>query len=196
MAINNALIVTANRYPLWLLACALTLISGCANQTTRQSNTPANTTSSTPQQKNTAPAPILTTPSPSSGSSTTSETYLYNQLNAQHKEWRGTPYQLGGLSKRGIDCSGYVQRTFRDRLQIDLPRTTALQSQLGIPVNRSQLQIGDLIFFKTGSRKTHVGIYMGNNKFMHASTSRGVIISKLDNIYWRDKYWKAKRVIR
>ncbi len=69
------------------------------------------------------------------------------------------------------------------------------QRKLGFAVKKSQLKVGDLLFFKTGWSSRHVGIYIGNNEFMHASTSQGVMISSLDNSYWKQKYWQARRLL-
>ena len=112
----------------------------------------------------------------------------------QHREWKGTPYRYGGLSKRGVDCSGFVYLTYRNKFGINLPRSTEQQSRTGTPISKQQLTAGDLVFFKTGFSKRHVGIYLGNSKFLHASTSQGVTISNMNNVYWRKKYWKAQRI--
>lgn len=116
-------------------------------------------------------------------------------LYAQYKEWQGSPYRLGGLSKRGVDCSGFVYLTFKDRFGLAFPRTTKGQVKLGKSVSIKKLQTGDLVFFKTGWRTRHVGIYLSGGRFLHASTSKGVIISKLDNVYWKKKYWTSRRVL-
>ncbi|WP_323844965.1 NlpC/P60 family protein [Microbulbifer magnicolonia] len=117
-----------------------------------------------------------------------------DEIYAQYREWKGTRYRLGGLSKRGIDCSGLVYATYRDRLGIELPRTTEYQAQIGNGIKRSELRAGDLVFFRTGRKVRHVGIYLEDNKFFHASTSNGVTISRLTDYYWRDKYWHARRL--
>ena len=116
---------------------------------------------------------------------------LYSQL----KEWKSVKYKTGGLSKRGIDCSGFVFVTYMDRFRIKLPRTTELQSRLGRPIAKSRLKAGDLVFFKTGVKVRHVGIYIENGKFIHASTSRGVMMSSFDDSYWSKKYWKSIRIL-
>lgn len=115
-------------------------------------------------------------------------------LEQQFENWAGTPYRLGGQDKRGVDCSGLVQNIFTDAFDIQLPRTTSEQVSLGQPVQRQALQPLDLVFFNTG-RTQHVGIYLGQGEFLHASTSRGVIISKLDNPYWKRNYWTARRPV-
>lgn len=119
---------------------------------------------------------------------------IKEKLYAQYAQWKGTKYKLGGLNRNGIDCSGFVFITFKSKLGIVLPRTTNLQVATGKDIERNQLQAGDLVFFKTGRFFRHVGIYLEHGKFLHASTSLGVTISKLDNVYWKSKYWKAKRI--
>mgnify|MGYP000362629696 CR=1 FL=1 len=119
---------------------------------------------------------------------------IKSMLYTQYDKWRGVRYRLGGSSKHGIDCSAFVQVTFKAKLGVNLPRTTSLQSRLGKEIKKSELQAGDLVFFRTGSTSRHVGIYIEENRFLHASQSRGVTISKLDNVYWKSNYWKSIRV--
>lgn len=119
---------------------------------------------------------------------------IRNKLLTQHREWKGAPYRYGGLNKRGVDCSGFVHLTYLNKFGITIPRTTIQQSRTGREISQKQLVAGDLVFFRTGLAKQHVGIYMGKRKFLHASTSRGVTISNMDNVYWRDKYWKSQRI--
>nr|WP_074022318.1 NlpC/P60 family protein [Xenorhabdus eapokensis] len=118
------------------------------------------------------------------------------QLKDQLERWQNTPYRYGGMDRRGIDCSGFVYRTFSDRFGIQLPRTTSEQTQIGTRISKDDLRPGDLVFFKTGSGKSglHVGIYEINNQFIHASTSKGVIRSSLDNVYWHRVFWQARRI--
>lgn len=118
------------------------------------------------------------------------------QLNDQLSHWRGTPYRYGGLSRGGVDCSGFVYLTFRERFDLQLPRATVDQTDVGTRIDKSELLPGDLVFFKTGSGENglHVGIYDTDNTFIHASTSQGVIRSSLDNVYWRKVFWQARRI--
>ena len=117
---------------------------------------------------------------------------MYSQFSA----WKSVNYRLGGLSKNGIDCSGLVYLTFRDNFGIELPRSTEQQRLSGQTVDdQAALKPGDLVFFKTGIWQRHVGIYLEQNKFLHVSTRKGVIISHLDNPYWRKRYWQAVRVL-
>ncbi len=103
---------------------------------------------------------------------------------------------MGGMSESAVDCSGLTVLAFKDIFGLSLPRTVAEQAQQGKNVARYSLQPGDLVFFKTGFSQRHVGIYVEDNRFIHASASKGVIISKLDEPYWNKKYWKSTRVYR
>ncbi|MCP4324216.1 MAG: hypothetical protein GY951_17130 [Psychromonas sp.] len=116
-------------------------------------------------------------------------------LRKEYATWQGTPYRLGGNSKKGIDCSAFVKTIYRDSFNVTLPRTTKTQVKKGYHVYKNQLQIGDLVFFKTGWFTRHVGIYIGESKFIHASTSKGVMTSSLKNVYWKKKYWQARRIL-
>ncbi|WP_168188911.1 C40 family peptidase [Thiomicrorhabdus sediminis] len=116
-----------------------------------------------------------------------------NELLAQFDLWRGAPYQYGGTSLHGVDCSAYVQNTFANRLGLMLPRTTRTQIKFGVPVDKTQLEVGDVVFFKVSRNTLHNGIYLGKGKFMHASSSKGVTISYLSNPYWQKTYLHARR---
>ena len=115
-------------------------------------------------------------------------------LYVQYRQWKDTQYVIGGLSKKGIDCSGFVYVTYLEKLGIELPRSTALQSQTGKEINRSELRAGDLVFFKTGLKVRHVGMYIENDTFLHASKKEGVTISTLRDYYWGKKYWHSRRI--
>lgn len=125
---------------------------------------------------------------------TTTKHNLNDKLYDFYTKWEGVKYKLGGESKNGIDCSAFIQKVFEEKLDLEIPRTTTLQSKVGKKINKNQLETGDLVFFHTG-RTQHVGVYMENGKFMHASTSTGVTISDLDNSYFSKNYWKAQRLI-
>ncbi len=112
----------------------------------------------------------------------------------------GVPYRYGGSTRRGMDCSGLVQKSFAAN-DILLPRNSKEQAKKGKLVTKNQLKRGDLVFFATkgGRRVSHVGIILTPNgvksSFIHASFSRGVMVSKLDNSYWNRRYVSARRVI-
>ncbi|WP_242447115.1 NlpC/P60 family protein [Nitrosomonas supralitoralis] len=115
-------------------------------------------------------------------------------LYSHYNEWQGVRYQYGGLSQRGIDCSGFVHLTFKSKLGTHLPRTTWMQAKVGREVRKNELKTGDLVFFRTGKASNHVGIYLEGNKFLHVSQKKGVTISRLDHIYWKSNYWKSVRI--
>ena len=111
-------------------------------------------------------------------------------------QWIGTPYRSGGQSRRGTDCSGFVRQVYKAAYGIDLPRSTTEQVEEGKRVRRRKLREGDLVFFH-GSRKrrvNHVGIYLKDGKFVHASTSRGVMVSRLDEDYWDEHWMRGGRI--
>jgi cell wall-associated NlpC family hydrolase len=124
-----------------------------------------------------------------------SERNIRSLLLQAYSEWEGTPYLLGGETKSGIDCSQLVNTIFDEYFNIDLPRTTRRQLNAGKNIRRSAVRTGDLIFFRTGRKTLHVGIAVNRGEFLHASTSNGVMISKLGNSYWRERYLTARRVL-
>lgn len=132
------------------------------------------------------------------------KTILHEQridgLLAEAESYLGTPYRYGGMSRSGIDCSAFVLSVYGAAMGMDLPRVAAAQAQEGERVERENLQKGDLVFFSRGGRISHVGIVHditpeGEVRFIHASTSRGVMISPLSDSYWGPKFRFAKRII-
>ena len=119
-----------------------------------------------------------------------------DKIIATAKQYIGVPYVWGGSTPSGFDCSGFVQYVLRQH-GISMPRTSKEQWNVGRAVSKGELKIGDLVFFAntytTGI--SHLGIYVGNNQFIHASSSKGVIISSLDNTYWAPRYYGARRII-
>ena len=108
----------------------------------------------------------------------------------QYKKWAKTPYRSGGMSRKGVDCSGLVRMIFSQQFGIELPRTVKHQVRMGQKITKKNIQPGNLVFFKTGARSRHVGIYLGNHEFLHASAKMGVIVSSLKNPYWAPRLWK------
>ncbi len=116
----------------------------------------------------------------------------------RHEVWQNTPHKIGGFDHNGVDCSGFVVLTFAEEFGIDLPRSTQDQAKIGNEIPAHTMNTGDLVFFKIPNQKRyyHVGIYLENQKFLHASSSKGVTISDLNNSYWHSNYWKSIRVLK
>jgi len=109
-------------------------------------------------------------------------------------QWWGVPYRIGGSSMEGIDCSGFVKGLALDAFGVNLPRTSREQADFCKEIDIKDLKEGDLVFFSQGRSISHVGLYVSNNKFVHASTSMGVVISDLDEPYWKKRFVKAGRM--
>ncbi len=108
----------------------------------------------------------------------------------------GTPYSYGGTDTNGIDCSSFSCQIFEKSFEIKLPRSTDEQYRVGVPVPKSDLNFGDLVFFNTTGRiPSHVGIYLGDDLFAHASRSFGVTISSMQSTYYKKRYVGARRVV-
>lgn len=122
-----------------------------------------------------------------------------NDVISEARSWIGTPYVFGGTDKGlGTDCSGMVMTIYRNKAGVLLPRNSARQQEYCKPVKKKELVAGDLVFFsssKGGGRVGHVGIYTGNGEFIHASSSRGVTVSRLDQKYFATHYHSAGRVL-
>lgn len=109
-------------------------------------------------------------------------------------EWYGTRYRLGGNTKKGIDCSAFSQYLFAAVYGINIPRTTREQYKITDHISRTQLAEGDLLFFNTRGGISHVGIYLQNNKFVHAASSGGVMISDIFDSYWVRRFIGVGRI--
>lgn len=116
-------------------------------------------------------------------------------LELAYEDWQGIPYQWGGEGYYGIDCSAFMQIVYEDYFSQIIPRTTVQQLQLGSTVRRNASKPGDMVFFKTGRRTYHVGIMIDEVKFLHASSSKGVKVSSLQQDYWSDKYLVTRRIL-
>ena len=124
--------------------------------------------------------------------STTSNVKLYQFV----YDWLGTPYRLGGDTEKGIDCSGFAFQLYDKVFNTVIGNNSRNIFSMVNPVNKEELKEGDLVFFKINSRAiSHVGVYLGNDKFAHASSSRGVMISNLNEAYWKRYYYKGGRLI-
>jgi len=112
----------------------------------------------------------------------------------EYMRWKGTRHRLGGTGQGGIDCSGFVRAVYKNVFKIELPRTTRAQVKPGAAIKRNELRAGDLVFFKPPTYPRHVGIFLRGKDFVHASKSKGVIISQIDPHYWEKYYWTARRI--
>ncbi|MEM8557153.1 MAG: NlpC/P60 family protein [Bacteroidota bacterium] len=156
----------------WLLA-ALVLLGGCAGSARLD-------------------APLTPLVPAATAPHTEAETEV--RLRTSADRWMGVPYKWGGTSRNGIDCSAFVRAMFQETFSVPLPRSTHTQVRVGMEVPWGEFQTGDLIFFKTSRRTNHVGIYLRDGQFVHASSSRGVTISPLQGFYER-KFWTARRIL-
>lgn len=111
-----------------------------------------------------------------------------------YDEWKNVKYKLGGNSRNGIDCSAFTQRIYKEKFDLDIPRTTISQVSVGTEIAKSELMPGDLVFFKTSKTDKHVGVYVGNNNFLHASI-KGIQYTSLDKPFYKKNYWTSRRVI-
>ena len=135
----------------------------------------------------------------SSGSEVVVSTRVTNKNIRKALSYKGTKYKHGGTSKKGMDCSGLMFTSFKSG-NIALPRTSIAQSKKGVRVSKSKAQKGDLVFFKTGGRRSinHVGLVVSVDsrdvKFVHSSSSRGVMISSLREGYWSSAFSQVRRI--
>lgn len=126
---------------------------------------------------------------------------LPNGLNRDHfllevVQYLGVRYSYGGSTKKGIDCSGFTCQVFKNAASKPLPRSTSEQFRSGEKITRNQLQFGDLVFFNTTGRSpSHVGIYIEDDIFAHASVIEGVTLSSLESTYYKKRFVGARRVI-
>jgi cell wall-associated NlpC family hydrolase len=124
------------------------------------------------------------------------ETLRNKTLYETISDWWGTPYRMGGTTRRGIDCSAFVQTLMMGVFAVQLPRTARDQKTVTSWIPIKDLKEGDLVFFNTRGGISHVGVYLQNNKFVHASSSKGVMISDLNDTYWSKKIIGGGRVLR
>jgi murein DD-endopeptidase / murein LD-carboxypeptidase len=110
-------------------------------------------------------------------------------------DWMGTPYKYGGEDRTGTDCSGFTSAVYEKIYNISLYRRSGEQVNNTEPVEKKDLKCGDLVFFSiSGNKVSHVGLYIGDNKFVHASSKRGVCVNDLAEPYYTKHYYSAGRV--
>jgi hypothetical protein len=118
------------------------------------------------------------------------------RLETAAQDWYGTPYKWGGNSKQGVDCSGFVKNLYKEAFAVSLPRVTETQLQAGAKVARDQIRPGDLVFFRPENDYNHVGVYIGEGTFVHASSSKGVTEAPMEKNYWEQYYWTSRRPLK
>lgn len=123
------------------------------------------------------------------------DTFCNRTLITTVADWLGTPYRHAGYSKAGIDCSGFVSKMYKEIFNIDLTHSSsAMIYQMKERVKKTELQEGDILFFRIhGKRISHVGMYLGDNKFVHASSYRGIVVDDLRSPYYMKAYYTAGR---
>lgn len=122
---------------------------------------------------------------------------LADRIIEESRRWLGTPYKYGGCTRKGTDCSGMVMTIYLDIAGVKLPRQSRMQQEFCRKISRKELAPGDLVFFtvKSGSSRVgHVGIYIGKGEFIHSSSSKGVVISSLDQNYYVRHFHSCGRV--
>ncbi|MCK5760065.1 MAG: C40 family peptidase [Candidatus Delongbacteria bacterium] len=113
------------------------------------------------------------------------------------QRYYGAKYAMGASGPNSFDCSGFIMALYKEIYKVNLPRTAMKQYYHGRHISKNELFYGDLVFFNTNGRGvSHVGIYLKDGKFGHASTSRGVMISKLSDYYFKNKFVAARRIIK
>lgn len=123
------------------------------------------------------------------------EDVSHSKLYCEAIKWLGTPYAYGGHSRSGTDCSGFVSEVFKATYGVQLHRSSAeIFDKDCEEISRDDLREGDLVFFTSGRRINHVGIYLYDDKFIHSSSSKGVVISDLKQNYYVKHFYKAGRV--
>ena len=124
-----------------------------------------------------------------------SQTDVASLIHQEYLKWEGTPHKMGGNDFRGVDCSGFVHQVYARVFDLKLPRSTRQLVGVGQKITRYHLEPGDLVFFRPPSYPRHVGIYIGNSRFIHASASAGVRTSDMNSNYWKKAYWMSRRVL-
>jgi cell wall-associated NlpC family hydrolase len=140
-----------------------------------------------------APKVVIQTPASTLPAQTAPSSTVSVILLGQFQAWKGVPHRIGGSDRQGVDCSGLMQAVFRDAFRMDLPRTSREQSRLGQKVDAREMRPGDLVYFidKGGD---HIGVIVENGKFLHSSSTQGVILSELD-AYWWPRLKRVQRVL-
>jgi len=175
-----------------------------ACHTTKQTNIAPKQTITTPKQTNTTPKQTNTTIVPADNDFYKKYSKILGvklsgledkKFIEEVARWMGTPYAFGGETKKGTDCSGFVKTLYKEVYNLSLYRTAFDLVKNCESVKKKDLKTGDLIFFKINSDKiSHVGIYLNDDKFIHASSAKGVIVSDLNEKYYKKYFYSAGRI--
>jgi cell wall-associated NlpC family hydrolase len=188
---------------LLIALCAGLVAAGCISSTVRYSvpvEKPKEQVKPLPPKPKQRPAPkdeddfgaLLDDPAETPPAPAQDDSRLERVVN----DWIGTPYHYGGMSKAGIDCSGLVCMIFRELGEYRLPHSSEEMRKIGSPVPLSHVKLGDILFFRDGLKRVdHVGIYLGNDEFVHASSKAGVIRSSMSDDYYRSRFIEARRIL-
>ena len=184
-----------NRYKITVTALiTLILLSGCAGM----KPSPKYTSDKGGSRKS---SPVANRKSnkmpPLSAATRLSSPIKLSMLNSINR-YKGVPYKWGGDTMRGMDCSGFTMKVYGESANKTIPHHAASQYKLGTKVSRKRLKFGDLVFFRDIESKgvSHVGIYIVNEEFVHASLSKGVVISSMNQPYYAKRYVSARRLLR
>lgn len=160
--------------PLIVFSCSIVLFNACGSSVRYSSDKSSGNTSSGREYVNDSPVAKAV---------------------AAARSWLGTPYKYGGTTRQGVDCSALMMFVFREAGK-NLPRTSRQQFMVGSAVERRELRAGDLVFFNTnGSGVSHVGLFIGNDAFIHASSSQGVVREMMSAPYFTGRYMGARRIL-
>lgn len=193
----SPILATSGASSAWAAPRSLTVSAASPSGATETARPASRTTSRRTADPDTIPAvPAAHTSGDASDAhaATVRHGLIADRFSEAGKDWLGVPYLYGGETRRGIDCSAFTQRLYREAFNWDLTRTTATQVNEGRFIRKDQLIPGDLVFFRRRGTR-HVGVYLGEGDFIHASSSRGVMISNLSETYWTRYYWTARRIL-
>jgi cell wall-associated NlpC family hydrolase len=187
----------------FLLLLVLVAFGSCKSKSTVVTTKSKGYTKTRPTVSSSKKIVVKTTTKPKASPTNSSTSYKNPTADKIVKKalgFKGTKYKYGGLSKSGMDCSGLMHVAFKSQ-NISLPRTSIDQSKQGVKIAVANAQKGDLVFFKTSNKNriSHVGLVIGNRngevRFVHASSSRGVMVSSLNDGYWKKTFSEARRVL-
>jgi cell wall-associated NlpC family hydrolase len=178
-----------------ILVMAVILVSGCSGLKPPETSSPGPTQTMPPAGPWRSDIAVGRPISPPAGMS---REQAIAEITSRSVLLLGTPYRLGGSRPdEGLDCSGLIFHVMNEAFRVRFPRTSEEQAMVGVSISRHEMAPGDLVFFNTNGRaNSHVGVYLGGTRFIHAPTSRGVVrIESLSQGYWSRRFDQARRVI-